>query len=82
MNSEEESQYGPWLKVSFPQRRSKENHKGNVVFREEYSGRNYGGDSQQVHSWQEANGRGLGVLGQNIGGDKGILGNVVVNQGA
>jgi len=34
-----------------------------------------------VHPWQKANGRGLGVPGQNIGGDKGILGSVVVNQG-
>jgi hypothetical protein len=63
--------------VSFPPRRGKDFHKGNVISREEFSGGNCSGDSQQACSWQMVNGRGLGESEPNIAGDKGILGNVV-----
>jgi hypothetical protein len=73
--AEDESQYGPWLKVSFPSKRGKNFLQKNELPREEFSGGHGNDDSQQDCLGQMINGRVLDSSVPTIVGDKGILGN-------
>jgi len=71
----EDSQYGPWLKVSFPPKKGKNLHQKNDLPREEMSGGHYSEDSQQSCLRQMGNERALDCTVLSKVGDKGILGN-------
>jgi len=71
----ENSQYGPWLKVSFPPKKGKNFHQTNDLPSADFSGSQCSDDSPQTHFGQMVHERAMDSTVPSKDGDKGILGN-------